>query len=68
MRTVSTSEQPVTLPAPAVTALRGYLDRADAVWALPHNPDRVIERHSILSEMAGYLRPLLEPARTEAGP
>lgn len=60
MSNVSTAPRPVTLAAPVVTTLRDYLRRADEVLRLPHNPDRLGQRHSILSEMAGYLRHQLD--------
>jgi len=60
MSNVTTPDRPVTLSARAVGDLRGYLDRADAVLRLPHNPDRLGQRHTILTEMAGYLRHQLD--------
>ena len=57
-------QHPVTLPAAAVTDLRRYLDRADAILRLPHNPDRLGQRHTILTEMAGYLRHQLDGSQT----
>ncbi|MCF7550949.1 hypothetical protein [Pseudonocardia sp. WMMC193] len=61
MSNVTSAPRPVTLTARAVTELRDYLRRADEVLVLPHNPDRLGQRHSIL--MAGYLRHQLDEDR-----
>lgn len=63
MSNVTSQPRPVTLTARAVGDLRDYLRRADEVLVLPHNPDRLGQRHSILSEMAGYLRHQLDKDR-----
>lgn len=54
------AERPVTLPVEVVRDLREYLARADAILGLPHTPDRLRERHAVLTEMAAYLRTTLD--------